>query len=121
MWHNDKSHPASVPSMKMMWFPQAIVILLLLWALYPHNPYGYYTLLRIVCCVVFSFLSYKAHARGNETWTLLFGITAIIYNPIVPLPLKRQLWSIVNIATIGLAVASIAALKNSTQLNKHGD
>ncbi len=33
---------------KRVWIPQAISILMLFWALYPDNPYGYYRLLRVI-------------------------------------------------------------------------
>ena len=29
---------------------------MLFWALWPHNPYGYYVLLRWICCAAFAYL-----------------------------------------------------------------
>ena len=87
--------------------PQIIVILMLLWALYPHNPYGYYTLLRLVCCGVFSYLVFAAVVEKMAVWPWLFGITALIYNPFVPVHFTRDIWSIINLITVGLAIASI--------------
>jgi len=46
--------------MKRIWVPQIIASVLLVWALNPENPYGYYILLRWVCCVAFAYLAYQA-------------------------------------------------------------
>jgi len=89
--------------------PQIIVILMLLWALYPHNPYGYYTLLRLVCCGCFGFLVYAAVVEKMAAWAWLLGITVLIYNPFVPVHLTRNIWAIINLITIGVAIASIWA------------
>lgn len=97
--------------MKRIWIPQLVVSSMLLWALNPSNPYGYYILLRWVCCATFAFLALHASTLKLEGWVWVLGVTAAIYNPIIPLHLTREIWSVVNIATIGIAVASIFAFK----------
>lgn len=87
---------------------------MLLWALKPDNPYGYYALLRFVCCAVFTFLTFKAIAQRKEGWAWVFGVAAAVYNPFFPVSLSRDLWTIVNLFTVGLAIASIFVLKVST-------
>jgi len=98
-------------TMKRIWIPQVIVCAMLLWALNPANPYGYYTLLRWVCCGVFGFLAFKAFDLKMQGLTWVLGITALVYNPIFPVHLTRAIWSAANIATIIIAVASIIYLK----------
>jgi hypothetical protein len=80
---------------------------MLLWALNPDNPYGYYVLLRWVCCGVFVYLAFQAFERAKQDWVWILGITALIYNPIVPIHLTRGIWEVVNIITALIAVASI--------------
>jgi len=86
---------------------------MLLWALYPGNPYGYYILLRWICCGTLIFLTFEAMEleKMNYTWTL--GITAVIYNPIIPVHLNREIWSIINIITIIILFSTIFFLKES--------
>ena len=96
--------------MRRTWVPQAIVGGMLLWALNPSNPYGYYILLRWVCCAVFAYLASQANASKKQDWVWILGVTAAVYNPILPLHLTREIWSVVNIVTIGIAVASVIAL-----------
>lgn len=97
--------------MKTIWIPQAIVIPMLLWALVPVNPYGYYILLRWVCCAAFAYLAFHACGLQRTGWVWVLGVTGAIYNPIFRVHSTRELWSIVNLVTIGLAIASISALK----------
>lgn len=91
--------------------PQLVACVMLLWALRPDNRYGYYTQLRWVCCVVFAYVAILAVARRSQVWIGILGITAAaVYNPIIQVHLTRDIWSIINVITIGIAVASISSL-----------
>jgi hypothetical protein len=96
--------------MPRVWRPQLVAIVLLLWALYPYNPYGYYVLLRLVCCGVFAFLAYEAKSGDSEGWAWTLGILALLYNPVIRVHLTRELWSVINIATIVVLLWSIFGL-----------
>lgn len=96
-----------------IWVPQVVAVLMLLWALNPKNPYAYYVLLRWVCCGIFAYLAVKAYHQGEEGWVWVLGITAGVYNPILRVHLTREIWSVVNIVTIGVAVASVFALRRT--------
>jgi len=85
---------------------------MLLWALNPNNPYAYYILLRWVCCGVFAYLAYNSYEQKKQGWVWLLGITALIYNPILRVHLNRELWSVVNIVTIVIAMVSIYTFKS---------
>lgn len=97
--------------MKRIWVPQLIACLMLFWALNPENPYGYYILLRCVCCGVFAYLAVQAFQIEKQGWVWLLGINAFVYNPILRVHLNREIWSVVNIVTIGIAVASMFSIK----------
>lgn len=103
---------------KQLWIPQIICIIMLLWALNPNNPYAYYILLRWVCCGAFAYLAFQSFEQEKQGWVWLFGITALLYNPIFRVHLNRELWSVVNVVTIGIAGTSIFALRNK---NKNQD
>ena len=45
-------------------------------------------------------------------WVWVLGVTAAIYNPILRVHATREIWSVVNLVTIGLAIASIFVLKS---------
>jgi hypothetical protein len=101
---------------KILWegiscLPQLVVCLMLFWALKPHNPYRYYVLLRWACCAAFAYLAFRALAQQQRAWAWGLGITAVVYNPIIPVHLTREIWSVINVITIGIAVVSIFAVK----------
>lgn len=73
----------------------------LLLALLP-LPYAYYMLLRVGMCGVFAYFAFLSYQSKEEGLTWVLGITAAVYNPFVPLHLGREVWSIINLGTIGL-------------------
>lgn len=84
---------------------------MLIIALNPSNPYGYYILLRWVCCGCFAYLTAKALDQEKINWAWVLGITAFIYNPIIRIHLNREIWSVINLFTIVVAIASIFSIK----------
>ena len=100
--------------MKRIWIPQAIAAVMLLWALNPDNPYGYYILLRVICCAVFGYLAIQAASQEKQGWVWILVVTAVVYNPIIRIHLTREIWSAVNVVTIIVAGASVFALRSST-------
>ena len=101
--------------MKRIFVPQLLASVMLLWALNPENPYGYYILLRIVCCAVFAYLAFHAASQNLQGGAWVLGVTAVIYNPIFRIHLTREIWSVVNIVTIAIALWSISVLKRETE------
>jgi hypothetical protein len=107
--------------MKRIWIPQTIASAMLLWALNPENPYGYYVLLRWVCVGVFGFLTFHALANEMKGWGWVLGITALLYNPIFRVHLTREIWSVVNLVTSGIAVVSILRLPSRHDSKRKGE
>jgi hypothetical protein len=88
---------------------QIVAIAMLVWALIPANPYSYYVLLRFAICGISSYLAYKAFELNRAGLGWVLAIVAVAYNPIVRVHLDREIWSIVNIATIAVLMSSIWA------------
>ena len=84
---------------------------MLLWALSPENPYGYYILLRWICCAAFAYLAVQALAQEKEGWVWILGVTAAVYNPIIRINLGREVWSVINVVTIAIAIVSLFVLR----------
>ena len=61
-------------------------------------PYGYYTLLRIVACIVFGLLSYGAFIKSNIILGAIAALFAIVFNPIIPVYLSKDVWTVIDIA-----------------------
>lgn len=92
-----------------------VVLLLAALALAPSMPYGFYPVMRWPLCVAACSLAFYAHQQRSTTWTWLWVAVAGIYNPIVPVHSTRAIWSIVNIATIVVALVQLATPRKQTQ------
>ncbi|MBB6066265.1 DUF6804 family protein [Pseudoxanthomonas broegbernensis] len=92
----------SSPSAWQRLIPHAIVGLLLLFALFPDNEIGYYRVMRWIVCAAFTYMAVAAHFQKRESWVWIWGVAAGIYNPIIPVEASREIWSVVNLASIGL-------------------
>ena len=61
-------------------------------------PIGYYTFLRIVVTITAIIIITRELKVGITIWVILFGVTAIIFNPILPIYLyKKYLWIPIDI------------------------
>ncbi len=98
---------------KAVWVPQTVAIIALAWALYPRNPYGYYVFLRWICFGTFTYVALVSLTREKRLLVWLTGATALLYNPFMRVHLNRELWSVLNVGTIAVAVFSMWALKAS--------
>ena len=82
-------------------------------------PYGYYALLRLLVCGVCAFLAAREANEGKIGWTWVLGGCAVLYNPIVKVPLGRELWSVVNVATVAMLAAHLWSARR--RLGEDGD
>ena len=72
-------------------------IILLFIALLP-LPYGYYILLKLIIC--FSCIREIVIGKKDNIDTILLLLAiAVLYNPIVKMPLGKPLWCVVNVLT----------------------
>ena len=67
-------------------------------------PYGYYQVMRWIVAASCVWLAVSAHRAGNEGWVWCWAVVAGVYNPVVPVHASRAVWSVVNLATIAIAV-----------------
>ena len=80
-------------------------------AIPPLWPYGYYVLLRIMVCVTAVALGTRAHKKKNPGWIWTMIIIAIIFNPLIPFHLGKEIWSIVDLAVAVIFIISIFKLR----------
>ena len=79
--------------------PAIIPAVLLVAAVFGHWPYGFYTVLRLVVCGCSIYLALKAHAPGNAAWTWALGAMAVLFNPILPIHMRRGTWRLLDLLT----------------------
>ena len=74
-------------------------------------PYGYYTLLRLVACGVFAFCAFVTAERKHKVLPWVFGLAALLFNPVVKVHLSKELWALVDIAAAILLLANAKKVK----------
>lgn len=81
-------------------------------ALFDGLPYGYFTLLRFVVCIVGAYLAYKIYEENKESlWVWAFGLIAILFNPIIIIHLQREQWWVIDLIVGIFFVLSIFLIK----------
>lgn len=88
-------HPA-------VWLVPAALLLLALLSL----PYGFYVLLRLVVCGTAALLTYDEYRLRGEVsgWAMVLAGVALLFNPLVPVHLTREIWAPIDIGTAFLMV-----------------
>ena len=79
---------------KLLYIPAAVLFI----GVFP-LPIGYYTLLRLVVTAAAAYIAYDTFQTDKQSgWTWVFGFVAILFNPIVPVYLDKELWMIIDFA-----------------------
>ncbi len=60
-------------------------------------PYGYYMFLRIVATGVFVWAAFVTYERGDKSLPWVYGILAILFNPLIKVHLPKELWAVVDV------------------------
>ncbi len=75
-----------------------IVSVLLLIAILP-LPYGYYTFLRWATCSMAAYIAYVSYQRGAKWLLWIFVPIAVLFNPILPIHLSKEIWQPIDFAS----------------------
>jgi hypothetical protein len=74
------------------------------------RPYAYYQIMRWVVCAVAVFVAYNAWTF-KRAWALwMFGFVAVLFNPLVPIHMKRDTWQVIDLLAAGAFVAVAVVL-----------
>ena len=69
-------------------------------------PYGYFQLVRFVALMGFGILAYSSIEKGNNMEVIIYASLAILFQPLIKLPLGRQLWNVIDVIVgLGLIVS----------------
>lgn len=69
-------------------------------------PYGYYQIFRFIALVGFAILAYYEFEQKNIPLVIVFIALAVLFQPLVKVPLGRQVWVIIDvIIAVGLIVS----------------
>lgn len=99
-------------SKSIAWWLWLIPIAFLLMAV-ARMPYGYYTVTKIVVCGSAVFLAVINWADGgvNRGWAVAFALIAILFNPLIPVYLKRATWLYFDFAVAAVFAAHLVLVR----------
>jgi len=88
---------------RALWIAAAIVLVVAVFPL----PYGYYIFTRIATCLACGILASTCFAGrpSTPTWGVVLVGIAILFNPLIPIYLKRQTWFWIDLASAGVILA----------------
>jgi hypothetical protein len=111
---------AALSSQKRRHVIPAVSAALVLFAALADWPYGYYQFLRLVVCGVGIYIAVLAY-HWRRIWAVwLFGITATLFNPFVPVHLSKNLWQPIDVGCAALFLAGAFLLRpeaNHAEIN----
>ena len=102
----------------MIWFFLIPVALLLIGL--ADLPTGYYTLVRIVVCIVSALCSYWSYKTDEKVGvgTIVYALLALLFNPIIPVYLHdKDAWMVIDIIAAVLLVAKSVSMKSKNQID----
>lgn len=94
--------------------PAAIAALMLFGAL-ASWPYGYYQFLRLVVCGVGAYATFMAYNWQISWATYLFGLIAVLFNPLIPIHLSLEIWQPIDLVCALLFAFVALALKEPVE------
>ena len=79
---------------KLLYIPAAVLFI----GVFP-LPIGYYTLLRLVVTAAAAYIAYDTFQTDKQSgWIWVFGFVAILFNPLIPIYLDKELWMVIDFA-----------------------
>jgi hypothetical protein len=94
--------------------PATTATIMLLLALAPLH-YGYYQLLRLIVCGAALYVSF-ASFNLQKMWVVwLFCFIAILFNPLIPIHLSREIWQSIDVICAIIFFMAILALKKTSE------
>jgi hypothetical protein len=80
-------------------------------------PIGYYTFLRIAVTIGAIIVIVNESKNGIGFWIIAFGITAILFNPLIPIHLHdKSIWIPIDILVAILFIVKALITNNNTNL-----
>jgi len=86
---------------------KVVAIVLLGTAATGGHTYGFYTLLRWVVCPVCAYAALDALGKEKAGWVWILSVLAMLFNPVLPVHLGREIWQPVDLVAAGLVTFSI--------------
>lgn len=75
--------------------------------------YGFFTFLRWTVTISSVGIGYKIFTRTpKSTWIILFALIAILFNPLAPIQMERDVWQVVDFVVFLIMFVYLKIQKN---------
>jgi len=91
--------------MKVTWIKISLIVILLLCLF--DLPYWYYQLVRIFGTIGFAYLVYVDYKAGVKYTPYVFGVAAILLNPIIKNSFGREMWNVIDVVLAVMLILTI--------------
>ena len=98
--------------------PGLICIILLAAAVLGKWPYGFYVFLRFAVCGSAAYLTFEAVRLRKNIWAWLLGGMAVLFNPVIRVPMPRADWQVVDLFAGLIMVASLFGVRSPAAKQK---
>ncbi|VGO20976.1 hypothetical protein SCARR_03044 [Pontiella sulfatireligans] len=75
-------------------------------------PYTYFQILRWAVCGVCGYRAYLSYTLEEKAWMWGFIFAGVLFNPISPIRLDRDVWAVVDVCLAVLLLLSLKAIRN---------
>ncbi len=90
----------------LLYIAWLIAAVVLVFAAAEKQPDSFYTLLRWVCCAVFTYSAVISFQMKRVLWLAIFAALALLFNPIFPLGFDRTQWIMADWFSIGAMITA---------------
>ena len=79
---------------KLLYIPTTVLFI----GIFP-LPIGYYTFLRLVVTAAAAYIAYQTYQKDKQSgWLWIFGLVALLFNPLIPIYLDKEIWMVIDLA-----------------------
>lgn len=78
---------------------------------------GYEIMLQFVVCVSAILVAFQAARSHKQLWAIAFAGLAVLFNPVVTVPLSKSVFLWINIVCLTMFLASLKVLKTAPKLS----
>lgn len=115
----DRGQTAQLRHLWALWILPAVLLMIAILPL----PYAYYTFLRLAICAASVFLAYQhfVHQDSVDKWVVLLAAIALLYNPLIPVYLTREIWSVLNVITAAAFILHFVSVTRRLRNSENSD
>jgi hypothetical protein len=78
---------------------------------------GYAIMLQFVICLSAILVAFQAARSGKQLWAIAFAALAVLFNPVVTVPVSKSVFLWINIVCFSMFLVSLKVLKTAPKLS----